>query len=225
MVHIADAPPKIEHVLALLEPGDVITHCYSGATMKLVDDSGRVLDSARRVIDAGVVLDVGHGAGGMTFASAEAMIGAGFPPHVISTDLHQMSRHGPAVISSDAGASPFIRIRDDDTPKFDLPSAMSKFMALGLSLTDVIEATTARPAELIGQRDEIGTLAPGARGDVAVFDLERGSFEFRDVMGESRTGSWHLRNVATFVAGRELDRARSTAPAPWVDLVSVDGDG
>jgi dihydroorotase len=125
MVHIADAPPAIEDVLALMAPGDIITHCFSGATMKLVDDDGNVKEAAKQAVDSGVILDVGHGAGGCTFASAEAMIAAGLAPDVISTDLHQMSHHGAAVMSSDAGVSAFIRIRDDDTPKFDLSVALS----------------------------------------------------------------------------------------------------
>jgi dihydroorotase len=225
MVHIADAPPEISEILALMAPGDIITHCFSGATMKLVDDDGNVLEDAKRAIDSGVILDVGHGAGGCTFASAEAMIAGGFPPDVISTDLHQMSHHGAAVMSSDAGASAFIRIRDDGTPKFDLPTALSKFMATGLSLEQVIAAATARPAELMGCAGEIGTLAPGARADLAVFELEQGSFEFIDVEGASRTGSQRLVNVATLIAGREPERKPAAAPAPWVDLIAPGGDG
>ncbi len=225
MVHIADAPPAIEDVLALMAPGDIITHCFSGATMKLVDDDGNVKEAARRAVDSGVILDVGHGAGGCTFASAEAMIAAGLAPDVISTDLHQMSHHGAAVMSSDAGVSAFIRIRDDDTPKFDLSVALSKFMATGLSLEQVIAAATARPAELMGRSGEIGTLAPGARADLAVFELEQGSFEFIDVEGASRTGSQRLVNVATLIGGREPERKPAAAPAPWVDLIAPAGDG
>jgi dihydroorotase len=225
MVHIADAPPAIEDVLELMAPGDIITHCFSGATMKLVDDDGNVLDAAKRAVDAGVILDVGHGAGGMTFASADTMIAAGLGPDVISTDLHQMSRHGAAVMTSDAASSAFIRIRDDDTPKFDLSVALSKFMAAGLSLEQVIEAATARPAELMGCSGEIGTLAPGARADVAVFDLAPGSYEFRDVEGASRTGTQRLVNVLTVIGGREAERTRAGAPAPWVDLVAPGDDG
>ena len=225
MVHIADAPPAIEDVLALMAPGDIITHCFSGATMKLVDDDGNVLDAAKRAVDAGVILDVGHGAGGMTFASAEAMIAAGLAPDVISTDLHQMSHHGAAVMTSDAGSSAFIRIRDDDTPKFDLAAALSKFMATGLSLEQVIEASTARPAELMGRRGEIGTLAPGARADVALFELQRGSYEFRDVDGASRTGTQRLVNVLTLIGGREAERKQAGTPAPWVDLIAPQSDG
>jgi dihydroorotase len=225
MVHIADGPPAIEAVLELMAPGDIITHCFSGATMKLVDDDGNVLEDAKRAVDAGVILDVGHGAGGMTFASAEAMIAAGLGPDVISTDLHQMSHHGAAVMTSDAADSAFIRIRDDDTPKFDLSVALSKFMATGLSLEQVIAACTARPAELMGCSGEIGTLATGARADLAVFELEQGSFEFIDVEGASRTGSQRLVNVATLIGGREAERRPAARPAPWVDLVTPGGDG
>jgi dihydroorotase len=144
---------------------------------------------------------------------------------VISTDLHQMSHHGPAVLSSDATESAFIRIRDDDTPKFDLPICLSKFMALGMPLEDVLEAVTARPAALLGRSGVVGTLAPGAQADVAVFELEHGSFEFRDTVGDARTGSERLVNVATVIRGREVERRPADAPAPWVDLVPVTADG
>ena len=223
MVHIADAPPEIDEVLPFLRAGDIVTHCCSGATMKLVHDDGRLRESTRRAIDGGVILDVGHGAGGMTFASSEALIAAGSPPDVISTDLHQMSHYGAAVMSNDAAASPFITIRDDDTPEFTLPVCMSKFLALGLGLSDVIAATTARPAELIGEAGLLGTLAPGAVADVALFELERGTFSFYDTVGEERTGSEQLCNRMTVIAGREAERVPAAAPAPWVNLVSPEG--
>ncbi len=220
MVHIADAPPEIDDVLDLMRPGDIITHCFSGATMKLVDDDGRVLDSARRAVDSGVILDVGHGAGGMTFSSAEAMIAEGLKPHVISSDLHQMSRHGPSVISSDAAESPFIRVWDDDVPRFDLLSCVNKLMAVGLDLDEVVQAVTSSPAALMGCQADLGTLTVGARADIGVFDLEEGAFEFHDTVGDRRTGSRRLVNAATIVGGREMDRQTPRAPAPWVDLVS-----
>jgi dihydroorotase len=223
MVHIADAPPEIDEVLPLLREGDIITHCCSGATMKLVHDDGRLRESTRRAIDAGVILDVGHGAGGMTFASSEALIAAGSPPDVISTDLHQMSHHGAAVMSNDAAASPFITIRDDDTPKFTLPLCMSKFLALGIGLSDVVAATTTRPAELIGEAGRLGTLAPGAVADVALFELQTGRFSFADTVGDVRTGSQQLHNTMTLIAGREVERLPAAPPAPWVDLVSPEG--
>jgi dihydroorotase len=219
MVHIADAPPGIDEILELLLPGDIITHCFSGATMKLVDDDGHVLAHARRAVEMGVILDLGHGAGGMTFASADAMIAGGLKPDVISSDLHQMSRYGPSVISSDAAESPFIRAWDDGPPGFDLLTCLNKLMALGLTLDEVIRAATASPAALIGCQATVGSLAVGAHADIGIFELEEGRFEFRDVVGDSRTGSRRLVNVATVINGVEMERGLARAPAPWVDLV------
>ena len=219
MVHIADAPPEIEDVLELMRPGDIITHCFSGATMKLVDDDGRVRDGVRRAVESGVILDMGHGAGGMTFASAEAMIAAGLKPHVISSDLHQMSRHGPSVITSDAAESPFIRVWDDDEEKFDLLACVDKLMALGLDLDEVVKAVTSAPAALLGRQGDLGTLAVGARADLGIFELVEGAFEFHDTVGDARSGTRRLVNVATLIGGRETERRTPRASAPWVDLV------
>jgi dihydroorotase len=224
MVHIADAPPEIGDVLELMRPGDIITHCFSGATMKLVDDDGRVRDGARRALESGVILDLGHGAGGMTFASAEAMIAAGLKPHVISSDLHQMSRHGPSVITSDAAESPFIRVWDDDEEKFDLLTCVDKLMALGLGLDEVVAAVTSAPAALMGCQAELGTLAVGARADLGIFELQEGAFEFHDTVGDAKSGTRRLVNVATLIGGREMERQAPRAPAPWVDRVPRGGN-
>ena len=118
MMHIAFGPPTIEEVLPFLKPGDVLTHCFTGHAMKIVDDEGRLLDVARRAWDSGVVFDVGHGTGSFSFETAEAVMAAGRKPDVISTDLHQLSVNGPA---------------------FDLPTTLSKFLHLGMSLREVIE--------------------------------------------------------------------------------------
>jgi dihydroorotase len=91
MVHIAHPPPGIDEFLPLLRAGDIITHCFTGLPMKLFDDDGRLIDVARRAVDAGVILDIGHGAGSFAFKTAEAALAAGIKPHAISTDMHQMS--------------------------------------------------------------------------------------------------------------------------------------
>ena len=47
MVHVAFGPPEIEDVLALMRPGDILTHCFTGLSMKIVDDDGRLYDVRR----------------------------------------------------------------------------------------------------------------------------------------------------------------------------------
>ncbi len=196
MVHISFGPPAIEEVLPLLKPNDVLTHCFTGHPMRIVDAEGGLLDAAKRAWDAGVVMDVGHGTGSFSYETAEALMGAGRIPDVISTDLHQLSVNGPA---------------------FDLPTVMSKFIGLGMSLRDVIGAATARPAAVLGLEREVGTLRPGSRADVALFRLYRGEFPLQDIHGTVRHADKLLRNSATFVGGRRLERVLLPAGAIWTE--------
>jgi dihydroorotase len=196
MVHIAAGPPAIEEVLPFLKPNDVLTHCFTGHAMRIVDDSGRLLESAKRAWDAGVVMDIGHGAGSFSFDTAEAVMAAGRTPDVISTDLHQLSVEGPA---------------------FDLPTTLSKFIHLGMSLGAAIFAATARPAAVLGLEREIGQLRPGSRADVALFALHRGDFPLQDIAGEVRHAGQLLRNTATIVGGRQFDPLPPVPAAPWME--------
>jgi dihydroorotase len=194
MVHVAFGPPTVEEILPLLRPGDVLTHCFTGLDMKIVDDDGRLLELARQAWDSGVVMDIGHGTGSFAYSTAEALMDAGRRPDVISTDLHQLSIKGPA---------------------FDLPTTMSKFLHLGMPLADVVRAATSRPAEVLGIDDEIGTLRPGSLADVAVFRLLPGRFPLYDIWGEMREAANLLVNTHTLVGGRELDPLPPQRPAPW----------
>ena len=197
MVHIGMGPPDIADVLAFLRPGDILTHCCTGHSMRLVDETGKLLDVARRAWDMGVVMDIGHGAGSFSFNTAGAMINAGHQPDVISSDIHQFSIHGPL---------------------FDLPTCMSKFLALGMTFPQVVEAATSRPAAVLGLQNEIGTLQPGALADVALFRLEQGDFPFYDVHMNQRNGNTLIRNTVTIVNGRPMALLADPPPMPWIEL-------
>jgi dihydroorotase len=195
MVHIAHPPPGIDEFLPLLRSGDIITHCFTGLPMKLFDDDGRLIEVARRAIDAGVILDIGHGAGSFAFSTAEAALAAGIRPHVISTDIHQMSVAGPM---------------------FDLPTCLSKFLALGLSIRDVVAMATEAPARILRYEDR-GTLRAGALADIALYRLYEGAFPLYDNTGAMRTGRQLLRNVETLVGGRVLGRRAASPRAVWAE--------
>jgi dihydroorotase len=195
MVHIAVPPPAIEEILPLLRPGDIVTHCFTGHGMKIVDDAGKPLPVTREAIGRGIVLDIGHGAGSFSFVSAEAALAAGIKPHVISTDIHQISMAGPM---------------------FDLPTCISKFLCLGVGLPEALAMATSAPAQALGMVDR-GTLKPGALADIALFSLERGSFPLYDVFGEMRSGKELLVNQLTIVGGRPLARQPRPARAEWFE--------
>jgi dihydroorotase len=160
----------------------------------VVDDDGQLNEVARRAWDSGVIMDIGHGTGSFAYETAEALMSAGRRPDVISTDLHQLSINGPA---------------------YDLPTCMSKFLHLGMPLRDVVAATTSRPAEILGIRDEVGTLRPGSVADVALFRLLPGRFPLYDIWGEMREAEALLVNTLTIAGGTPLDRLPPQAPAPW----------
>ena len=42
MMHIASGPPSVDDCLEFLKAGDIITHCFTPHSMRLVDDSGTV---------------------------------------------------------------------------------------------------------------------------------------------------------------------------------------
>lgn len=196
MVHIGAAPPHLSEILALMKPGDILTHCFTGHANRIIDPERRVLPDVKRLWDAGLILDIGHGTGSFSFDTAEAMLAQGLPPDVISTDIHQMARQGPM---------------------YDMPTTLSKFLTLGMSLPAVIERATSRPARAMG-RPDLGTLKPGAVADLAIFRLEQGQFTYYDIFMEPRTGTQRLVNTATFIAGEQLEHLPERPPEPFATL-------
>jgi dihydroorotase len=221
MCHIASGPPTIDEVLALLGRDDILTHTYTGQSQRLVDDAGQMVAAAWQARDRGVVFDIGHGSGSFSFESAEVLSQAGFWPDVISTDLHQVSLPGPRLIDPRA-VEVVARVKGDGTPQFTLLTAMSKLLHLGWSLDNVIRATTATPAAIIGQQGRIGTLRPGAYADIATLVIDDGEYELFDIHGNRRLGHQMIRNVRTLVGGQELPHKAMPAPPPWIRLVDME---
>ena len=130
MCHIDEPPPRLEEVLALLRPGDVLTHCFRPAPNAPALPDGRVREGVLAARERGVAFDIGHGMGSFAFATAEAMLAQGFAPDVISSDVHALCIDGPA---------------------FDNLATMSKFLGLGMPLAEIVRAVTATPARLLGR--------------------------------------------------------------------------
>ncbi len=177
MVHIGEAPSGIEDVLAALGEGDVLTHCFSGWRDNGLLLDGRVRPSVLAAQRRGVLFDVGHGMGSFDAEVARALIEQGFAPDTISSDIH-------AYAAAAVG---------------DLPKVLSKFLALGLSLDEVLARATLHPARALGL--DAGTLRVGAPGDVAVLELVDGPVEFADTWGHAFAGSRMLRPVMTVQRG------------------------
>lgn len=200
MVHIAWSPPSIEDVITFMKPGDILTHCFTGLTMRIIDKRGRLYDSVKRAWDNGLIMDLGHGTGSFSFEIAEAVLKAGYFPDVISTDVHQLSINGPM---------------------FDLPTCMSKLLCLGMSLPQVIRAATSSPARAIGLDKEIGSLRPGSIADLSIFKIDHGRFLLYDSLMNLREAKELIRNTRTIISGRPLMPLALEIPAPWIELTGA----
>ncbi len=193
MVHIGGVETRelMSDILNLLRPGDILTHAYSGAPnmsgafTNIVQD-GKLLPAALAAKQRGVLFDVGHGGGSFDFTVAEIAIPAGCTPDTISSDIHVFSGNAPGI--------PF------------LPNVMSKFLAMGSSLDQVVAMTTSVPARIINRTPKIGTLQRGAPGDVAIMDLVEGPVSFVDTRNNKRDGNLQLKPVQTVVNGVPFGR-------------------
>ena len=192
MVHPGNTPIGLGEILGALRPGDVLTHCFHGREEGVLDADGRVRLEVRRAAERGVILDVGHGRGSFSFAVARRALADGLRPHTISSDLHVYNVRGPL---------------------FDLVTTMSKFLALGLALPEVIGMTTEAPARALAETGNLGTLRPGAVADVTMLRLEAGSVALTDSAGDSITaGEWLVpvrvvkNGVARAAAPQRIDR-------------------
>ena len=193
MVHIGGVETRelMSDILNLLRPGDVLTHCYSGypnmsgVGTNIVQD-GKLLPAALAAKQRGVLFDVGHGGGSFDFTVAEVAIPGGCTPDTISSDMHVLSGNTPGM--------PF------------LPNVMSKFLAMGFTLEQVVSMATVAPATIINRAPKIGTLQVGAPGDVAIMELAEGPVTFVDTRGNTRDGKLLLKPLQTVINGVPFGR-------------------
>ncbi|MDA7963644.1 amidohydrolase/deacetylase family metallohydrolase [Ruegeria sp.] len=179
MSHIDFPPPGGRQILDLLRPGDILTHFLRPFPNSAVDSQGAVKAEYWKARERGVLFDVGHGYGGFGFEAGEAALDHGFPPDIISSDVHVLCENGPA---------------------FDVLSVMNKFWSMGMELPDVIRAATATPAAIL-RRPDLGTLAPCARADVAILDIREDATEFVDAIGVRRSVDRYLSCSEMVVGG------------------------
>ena len=175
-----------------LRPGDISTHFYRWPA-PLFDKDGRTAEYLQLARKRGVKFDVGHGGGSFHFPAAEPLVKQGFWPDSISTDLHSGSVNGAMI---------------------DMLNVMSKFLAMGVPLQEVIRESTTNPATQI-RRPQLGHIAAGADADLAILRLEQGKFGYVDVKGGRIEGSQRLGCEMTVRAGKIVYDFNGRAGVPW----------
>jgi len=193
MCHVGGVatPELMREILNTLRPGDILTHCFSGFPnnagkfTNIVQD-GKLLPEATAAKKRGVIFDIGHGGGSFDFTVAEAAMQQGVMPDTISSDIHVFSGNSPGM--------PY------------LTWVMSKFMALGFTLEQVVRMATAVQAGLINRLPKLGTLSVGGPADVSMVELVNGPVEFLDTRNNKRSGKAYIKPVQSVLAGVPFGR-------------------
>jgi len=168
---------KYEDLLKKMRPGDIHTHVFAQQFPIILAD-GKVNPALAEARARGVIFDVGHGAGSFWFRNAVPAEKQGFIPDSMSTDLHT-----------------------GDYNVVSMNNVMSKFLAMGVPLDDVIRRSTVNPAAEI-RRPELGTLSVGKDADIAVLELTKGHFSYIDCGVARMDGNVKLTARMTIRAGR-----------------------
>ena len=185
MVHISKGA-DVPRMLGRLRPGDIVTHCFQGRGDGIIDNASRlILEEVYRARKDGVIFDVGHGCGSFSWDTAQRAFELSFYPDTISTDLHRYSVEDPFCVS--------------------LLDTLSKFLALGMTLEEVISKSTVNPAKVLQLEKVIGTLRKGAAADILVFEVEEGEFLFADTHSKIREGTKKLKPFLTIHRGKIIE--------------------
>jgi dihydroorotase len=157
LVHIGESwtkdatPVHVGDVLKYLREGDIITHMFTVHPGGLLDPNGKLWPQVLSAKNSGVLMDVGHGLHNLNFDVARKVLDQGLHPDGVSTDGHRGNRAGPV---------------------YDLPTTMAKLMALGFSLTQVVEMATINAARLLGRSKQMGFIRVGEPAEISVLRLD-----------------------------------------------------
>ena len=184
MIHIGDTASSMPAILAVLRPGDIVTHMYAPTANTILDAQGRVIPEVRAARKRGIRFDFSNGLNEhWDWNVAEKALAQGFPPDTIATDL-TVAGHTEQVL--------------------DLPNVMSKMMLLGMSLEDVLSCVTLNASRAFRELNPYGSLAVGSAADVTLLELGSGGYEFVDNYRNRRSGAQRLLTRGVVMGGKRV---------------------
>lgn len=180
-VHCTNIPVPTRDVLELLRPGDIFEHVYQGVKNTILDENGRLYDHVTEARERGILFDTAEG---RKHGDFDVMLKAkeqGFVADFCSTDLVLASMYRRAI--------------------FSLPNLMSRYIAMGIPMTQVVQMATQAPAHLMKMDGQIGCLRAGARADIAIFNYIPLHQTYRDWKGSTFQADMVLKTEMTIKDG------------------------
>ncbi len=187
MVHVSRSPIPLGKILDVLRPGDIVTHPFHGSVNGPLDDHGKLRREVIEAQERGIILDSGCAKVHLDINVCRAFLDQGVLPDTISTDGVRLDR------------------------SYSLPQVMTMFLGLGMSLEQIVAATTHRAAVAIGKEQDLGSLRIGAAGDATVLNLEDGEFTFGDRAGNVLKTNRQLAPALTIRNGVRWEKAATSA--------------
>ena len=192
MVHVMESPIPLAQVFQYMNPGDIATHIFHGDVHNVLDSRGRVAPEVWEAYESGVVFDTACFAKHFAIPVCRQAIAEGLLPHTLSTDRVGDCPPAPALLRYCAPYPP---------KNYNLLEVMSIFLGMGMSVEQVIERVTSRPASVIG-RNELGSLRVGSVADASVLELEEGRFSYPDMLGDQVDAARRFSPSLTIKDGR-----------------------
>ena len=186
---------SLEDQLKKMRSGDIITHSFENVSerMPIVDEQGKLRAFVLEAQNRGVLFDVGHGGVGFWFNQAIPALKQGLLPNSFGTDEHRTSMN--------AGMKNMLNV-------------MSKYLTIGMSITDIIASGSWKPAKSI-KREDLGNLSVGSVADIAVLSIINGKYGYVDSGGNRIEGNQKFEAELTVRAGRIIWDLNGLAATPY----------
>lgn len=184
VVHITNPVMNLERLGELLRPGDVICHCYQDkGTENILNPDGTVRRGILEARARGVLFDSSNGCNNYDLEVCRRALAQGFVPDIISSDVNTSGMYLQ--------------------PLHSLPRIMSKYLALGMKLEDILDAVILKPAQLI-HREDLASLDAGTEADLTILKLKEKNISYCDKAGHLLEGTRVLVPQWTMKGGKVM---------------------
>ena len=205
-----DPDSILPDVVKLLRAGDILSHPFSKHTGSFVNKDGKLHPIVKEALAKGLKIDVGHGSH-FSFDSARRVVDAGIIPDTLGADMHGYNTRVPKPRGT-PDAHPDTEHMFFGTTRFSLVSAMTSMLAIGFKLEQVVPMVTSNCAAMVGLSGTIGTLKSGVAADVSILNDERGVWTLQDNEGHQVKAERMLTPAFCVRKGVRIDADASILP-------------